>query len=284
MRSPWEGVGRVLRLLAALAMLPAAAPGQVLLTWSGATGAAQAPARDQDDTAPEAKNGGREDADEAFEEEEFVDEYASATLDVWDPFEPVNRTMFKFNHSVYDHVLRPFARGYETVLPAPARDGIRNFFDNLHYPVRLASNLLQGRFDRVAAETGKFALNSTVGLAGFIKVSDRYATLRVPDEDIGQAFGRWGLGHGPFLVLPILGPSSLRDGIGRIGDYYATPTHWNYLDHYDDWVEITLQVGDAVSSLPGLLDTYDSLRRAAVDPYIAFRNSYVQYREGQVKQ
>jgi phospholipid-binding lipoprotein MlaA len=220
----------------------------------------------------------------AAEEDDFEDEYADVSTTVSDPFERVNRTLFKFNVTVYNRVLRPFARGYEKVVPAPARRGLKNFFDNAEYPVRLASCVLQGRFDRAGAETGKFALNTTVGLAGFIKVSDHYGVLRVPDEDIGQAFGRWGLGHGPFLILPILGPSSLRDGIGRIGDYYATPWNWKFMDEYDAWVRTTLQVGNAMVDLPPLLDTHDALYRAAVDPYIAFRNGYLQYRDGEVKQ
>ena len=217
------------------------------------------------------------------DEEEFEDEYATPEVRVSDPFERVNRTIFKFNTSVYNRVLRPFARGYEAVIPAPARRGVRSFFDNVEYPVRFASCVLQGKFSRAAAETGKFALNSTVGLAGFIKVSDRYAVLRVPDEDIGQAFGCWGIGHGPFLVLPVLGPSSFREGIGRIGDYYATPTNWKFMDRYDSWVRATLTVSDVISSLPSLLATQDALHRSAVDPYVAFRNGYLQYRAGEVK-
>jgi phospholipid-binding lipoprotein MlaA len=217
------------------------------------------------------------------EEDEFVDEYATSGADVSDPFQRVNRTLFKFNNSVYDRVLRPFSRGYEAVVPAPGRRGLRSFFNNVRFPVRFANCVLQGKFNRAAAETGKFALNTTVGLAGFIKVSDRYGRLRVPEEDFGQTLGAWGIGPGPFLVLPVLGPSSLRDGVGRIGDYYATPTNWKFMDRYDSWVRTTIQVVDAVSGLPGVLATFDALRRSAVDPYVAFRNAYLQYREGEVK-
>jgi phospholipid-binding lipoprotein MlaA len=219
----------------------------------------------------------------AAEEEEFEDEYATKKASVSDPFERVNRTIFNFNTTVSNHVLRPISRGYDAVMPAPARRGIRSFFDNLEFPVRFAGCVLQGKLPRAAAETGKFALNSTVGLAGFIKVSDRYAPLRVPDEDIGQALGAWGLGQGPFLVLPILGPSSLRDGIGRVGNYYASPMSWKFMDQYDSWVPITLRVGDILSDLRPILTAQDALQRAAVDPYLAFRNGYLQYREGEVK-
>ncbi len=217
------------------------------------------------------------------EDDEFVDEYATPASSVSDPFEKVNRTFFKFNVSVYNHVLRPVSRGYEVIVPAPARRGLSSFFDNLHFPVRFASCVLQGKLDRAAAETGKFALNSTVGLAGFIKVSDRFPRLRVPSEDLGQAFGSWGIKSGPFLILPVFGPSSLRDGIGRIGDYYATPTHWLFLNQFDRWVPVTLQAGDIITALPDILALHDSLYRSALDPYIAFRNGYLQYREGEVQ-
>jgi len=222
-------------------------------------------------------------AGEGEEEDEFEDEYASVGANVSDPFERVNRTMFKFNNSVYDHVMRPVSRTYETVVPPVARRGLSSFYKNLHFPVRFTSCVLQGKLDRAAAETGKFALNSTVGLAGFINVSNRFPALRVPEEDLGQAFGAWGIPSGPFLIIPVLGPSSVRDGIGRIGDYYLTPTHWDYLDQYDRWVELTLQVGDNLTALPEILDLNDSMRRAALDPYISFRNGFLQYREGEVK-
>jgi phospholipid-binding lipoprotein MlaA len=217
------------------------------------------------------------------EEDEFVDEYATAAAaPVSDPFERVNRTMFKFNNSVYTRVLRPVSRGYQSAVPEPARRGMRNFFDNIEYPVRFISCVLQGKLDRAGAETGKFALNSTIGLAGFIKVSDRYPALRVPEEDIGQVLGTWGFGPGPFLVLPVLGPSSIRDGIGRVGDAYATPTNWRFMRHEESWIRTTLIVGDVLVGLPVLLATHDALQRSAVDPYVAFRNAYLQYREGEV--
>lgn len=217
------------------------------------------------------------------EEDEFEDEYATATTSVSDPFERVNRTVFKFNTSLYQHILRPVSRGYETVVPAVARRGIGSFYQNLRFPVRFVSCVLQGKMDRAVAETGKFALNSTVGLGGFINVADRYPALRVPKEDIGQAFGAMGFSPGPFLVLPVLGPSSVRDGLGRVGDYYLTPLNWEFVERYDDWVEVTLQVGDTLNTLPDVLRMQDNLQRAALDPYIAFRNAFLQYREGEVK-
>lgn len=213
-----------------------------------------------------------------------MDEYATAGSQVSDPFQRVNRTMFKVNNSLYDRVFHPIADGYDAVVPALARRGIRSFFDNVHYPVRLLGCVMQGKFNRAAAETGKFVVNTTVGVAGFIKFSDRFPRLRVPTEDLGQAFGVWGFKHGPFLVLPVFGPSSVRDGLGRIGDYYAAPTHWRFLTHYDWEIRYGIPTLDTISSLPEILATYDALRKASIDPYIAFRNGYLQYRDGQVKE
>ena len=264
-----------LALSFASAQEPTAAPG-------GEEAGSSPTTENASSTAPDANAPEAADVDVDEGEEEFVDEYATVAADVSDPFEGVNRTIFKFNNTIYRHVLRPVSRGYETVVPSPVRRGLTNFFDNVETPVRLVSCVLQGKFDRAGAETGKFALNTTIGLAGFIKVSDEYPMLRVPEEDIGQAFGRWGISPGPFLVLPVLGPSSLRDGVGLVGDYYLTPTNWEFMRQEEDWVRYTVQAVDAIAGLPDRLATHDALHRSAVDPYTAFRNAYLQYREGEV--
>lgn len=245
------------------------------MMWLAALALAAAPLR-AEDTPPDPA----EYPDEAAEDAEFA-EYEVPRVS--DPFEPVNRSVFRFNDTVYRHVLRPFARGYEKAVPRLMRRGIGSFFDNLRFPVRFVSCVFQGRVDRSAAETGKFLVNSTVGIGGFIKVSDRIPELQVPAEDVGQTIGRWGVGHGPFIVIPVLGPSSVREVAGRVGDGFLTPTSWDFLDHYDWKVRAGLQTADAVNGTPELLATYDSLRKAALDPYIAFRNGYIQYRDAAVK-
>lgn len=217
----------------------------------------------------------------ADDSDEF-DEYAVPRVS--DPFERVNRTIFKFNDSAYRHVLRPVAHGYEKAVPRPVRRGIGNFFDNLAFPVRFTGSALQGKFDRSAAEAGKFLVNTTVGIAGLIRVSDEFPELQVPPEDVGQALGSWGLRQGPFLVIPILGPTTIRDLVGRSGDSALNPVNWTFIEGYDWRLRTGLQATDSVNGLPTILETYDSLRQSALDPYVALRNGYLQYREAAVKQ
>lgn len=210
------------------------------------------------------------------EDEEVVAQKVS------DPLEGFNRVMFSFNNRVYDTVAKPVAKGYETAVPEAARIGIDNVFENLLYPVRLVGSLLQGKVGRATSETGKFLLNSTVGVGGFVKVSDEFPALAdVPSEDVGQAIGAWGVPHGPYLVLPILGPTTTRDLVGRFGDRAATPWNWDWWRYYEwEWATAG-QVGSAVSGLPSALNQLDATRRAAADPYVSVRNGYVQFRDAQ---
>lgn len=201
-----------------------------------------------------------------------------------DPLERLNRLVHRGNQVVYSTVLRPVSRGYKRAVPAPVRRGLGHFFTNLRFPVRFAGALLQGKVRRAGAEAGKFAVNTTIGFGGFLEASDRFPALAaIPPEDIGQALGRAGIGAGPFLVLPILGPCSLRDFAGLAGDTALTPTHWSWLDHYDWHVRFSAQAADGVNGLPGLLAIQDELTAAALDPYVALREGYLAHRETEIK-
>lgn len=214
-----------------------------------------------------------------------IDEFAVPHIS--DPLEPVNRAIFRFNDGLYAVVLRPFAHGYEKVVPAPARRGLANFFNNLKFPARFVSSVLQGKPGRAVKETEKFLLNTTVGLAGFVRVSDSVPALtNLPQEDLGQTFGVWGLGNGPYLVLPLLGPSSLRDTVGLVGDYELNPINWHPIEeiHGYDWTwRAGAQTVDLVNATPDLVRTYDSFHQAAVDPYVAMRTGYIQNRDAAIK-
>ncbi len=215
-----------------------------------------------------------------------ADEYA--VVQVSDPFEPVNRAIFSFNDGLYDYVFRPVSKGYTAVVPQPARNGIRNFFDNIKFPIRFVNSTLQGKFKRAGLETGKFAVNTVAGIGGFIRISDDVPALaQIPREDTGQTFGVWRIGKGPYIVLPVFGPGTARDTVGFVGDYFLNPLNWNLrenLEWYTWEVETGVTVVSVVNSLPDILAAYDAPRKDAIDPYLAVRNAYVQYREAAVKQ
>ncbi len=141
------------------------------------------------------------------------DDFANVPVQkVNDPLQGFNRTMFGFNDELNTHAWRPLAHGYVIVVPRPVRNGISNFFDNVQFPVRFVNSVLQGKLTRSAQEVGKFVFNSTFGVGGLIRVSDHVSGLTdVPAEDFGQTLGVWGLPSGPYIVIPVLGPSDCRD-------------------------------------------------------------------------
>ena len=216
---------------------------------------------------------------------EEMDEYASVQIS--DPLEPMNRAIFKFNDRLYTYVLRPISKGYVAVVPAAGRNGIENFFHNILFPVRVVNCTLQGKFHRAGQETGKFAVN-TLTSVGFLRVSEDIPALAsVPREDTGQTHAEWHIGQGPYLVLPLFGPGSVRDTVGMVGDHFLNPLSWDIqqnVEWYNWKVKTGVTVVNGVQRLPGMLKTYDAVRKDALDPYIAVRSSYVQYREAAVKQ
>jgi phospholipid-binding lipoprotein MlaA len=213
------------------------------------------------------------------------DEFALPKIS--DPLEPLNRALFKFNDGFYTILLRPVAHGYERAVPAGARHGLANFFENIKFPVRFIGDVLAGRPKRAAQETGKFLLDSTVGFAGLVQVSASVPTLSdVPPAGVGMAFAAWGIKPGPYLVLPFYGPNDLRDTIGLVGDYYLVPMNWNAFQQVDgyrwEW-SAGLETLDVIQGSPDTLRHYDDFLQSALDPYIAVRNAYLQYRENAVK-
>ncbi len=209
-----------------------------------------------------------------------LDDYGDAVV-VSDPLEGLNRATFKLNDGLYNVVLRPVSKGYVAVTPQPVRRGLDNFFDNLKFPVRFVNSGLQGKFGRAGKEAQKFGVNTVAGFGGFIRQSDKIPSLAsVPSEDTGQTLAKWGIGHGPYLVLPVVGPSSLRDSVGYAGDYVLNPVHWGIFAKGDTptWTWIPGAV-NTVRSLPDQLALYDESRLNAVDPYISIRSIYIQNRD-----
>jgi phospholipid-binding lipoprotein MlaA len=206
-----------------------------------------------------------------------------------DPWQRLNRTTFRFNDGLYTYALRPVAHGYAAIVPLRVRTGVTNFFDNLNYPVRFINCVLQGKITRSAQETGKFVVNSTAGVGGLIRVSDHISSLAdVPAEDFGQTLGVWGFCPGPYLVVPVIGPSDCRDLVGFGGDYVMNPLNWHSLGfiHHafiPNAANIALGATKFVNGLPKAVESYDQLKAEAVDPYIAMRDAYLSYRAAQVK-
>ncbi len=216
-----------------------------------------------------------------------TDEYAVA--EVSDPLEGLNRITFKFNDVLYTGVLRPVAKGYELAFPKPVRKGINNVFENAKFPVRFVNCALQGRFRRAGQETGKFFVNTLLGLGGIIKTSDKIPELvDVPTEDTGQTFAKWGFKHGPYIVLPFFGPSSVRDTVGFAGDYALNPVNWGLFWHgghtYEhDWTLLP-PTANTVRSSPDQLAKYDAATENSVDKYLSARSTYMQNRAAAEKE
>ena len=218
--------------------------------------------------------------------DEEVDEYA--TTNVSDPLEPLNRGTFWVNDQLYTFILRPISKGYTLLIPRPVRKGIDNVFENVKYPVRVVNCTLQGKIKRAGQETGKFFVNTVAGVGGIFRPAENIPALaNLPDEDTAQTFGKWGIPPGPYLVLPLLGPSSLRDGVGLVGDYALNPVNWPYLWWYGsrqkhDWV-IVPPLANTLRSTPAQMDKYDTITKDAVDPYLSARSAYSQNRAEAVK-
>jgi phospholipid-binding lipoprotein MlaA len=196
-----------------------------------------------------------------------------AKKDPRDPWERLNRTTNNFNMKVDKAVLRPVARGYQKVTPQFVRTGVSNFVDNLGYPIVMVNDLLQARFKMFGRDTGRFLMNSTLGIGGLLDPATQ-AGLEKNENDFGLTFGRWGIPKGPYFVIPFLGPSDVRDGLGRIPAAYFSPQ--NYVN---DWrVEYGIWVISLVDARYRLLPA-DATIDSAYDPYLFMKNAYLQRRD-----
>jgi len=210
----------------------------------------------------------------------FGEDTKEEVAHVADPLSPWNRAMFHFNDKLYFWVLRPLSRGYRAVIPTPARSGIKNFFHNLTTPIRLVSCLLQGKGRAASAELSRFLINSTVGVLGFGNPAKRWPELNPSEEDLGQTLATYGIGNGFYIVWPILGPSTLRDSVGMAGDWFLNPV--SYVEPTEAYLEISAV--ETVNKTSFKIGDYESLKEAAIDPYVALRNAYIQHRKKKVKE
>ena len=186
-----------------------------------------------------------------------------------DPLEGINRSIYSFNTTADKYVLRPIAKGYDTVLPGPAKKGVSNFFLNLGEPWSVVNNILQGKVDRAVGSTYRFVVNSTVGVLGLIDVAKYQGIERTP-EDLGQTLATWGVKPGPYLMLPFLGPTNLRDGVGRAlsgAAFYPI----NELSE-SNGSRVALTVLDTVNTRASLLG-FDSALERQIDPYLFIKTT-----------
>ena len=202
-----------------------------------------------------------------------------AEIKIHDPIEPINRGIFWFNHQLYTYVAKPFSNAYKAVLPDLVRRGIRNVYDNVRFPVRFVNHALQGRPDRAVQETGKFVGNTTAGVGGIMKPADKIPALAdIPRAETGQTFAKWGVPHGPYLVCPVLGPTTCRELVGTAGDAALNPLSWVSLVFPGAAWTVGVTAPGGAHGVPEQMDTYDAATKDALDPYISARTGYVQYR------
>jgi len=190
-----------------------------------------------------------------------------------DPWEPFNRKVYTFNEGLDQAILRPIAKGYDKIMPDGPQRGVRNFFHNLSFPLTFVNLILQGRFEDSLTATGRFFMNSTVGLLGFFDVASREG-ISDPDEDFGQTMAVWGWKNSRYLMIPLLGPGTVRDLGGRAADIFVSPV--SYLARKEH--EYRPLIIDIISLRASLLP-FDKDIEEAHDPYVLVRDAYLQNRE-----
>jgi phospholipid-binding lipoprotein MlaA len=240
----------------------------------------------QDVTAP----------DEPFDPFARADEAAGEEYDPWEPF---NSNIFQFNRQVDRFVLKPAAKGYNFILPDWLQIGISNIYYNLRFPPRLLNNMFQGKFKGAGIEVGRFLVNSTIGGAGLIDVAKDMG-LETPEEDMGQTLGHYGMKPGPYLVLPLLPPFTVRDFTGYVGDVFLNPINWlvaplievknvpSIIAHKNRMTTSVVQFGVRVEEIVNErslnLEKYQGVEEATLDLYTAVRNAYLQRRAKAVRE
>lgn len=195
-----------------------------------------------------------------------------------DPLEGFNRGVYKFNDVADKAVIKPVAGAYKAVLPSPVRSGVNNFFSNLNTFVSAINDLLQFKFDKAAEGAGRFVINSTFGIAGLVDVASMDG-IEKRNEDFGQTLGHWGVGSGAYIVLPFLGPSSVRDTTGLVVDTLAFDPISYVEDPATRNVARTIKLIDKRAQY---LPASDLLDEAALDPYAFMRDAYFQRRNSQI--
>ena len=200
--------------------------------------------------------------------------------EIYDPLEPINRTIFSFNNAADKIILEPISKGYKK-LPSPIQKGIGNFLSNLRMPLIIVNQLLQGQGKNAAESTGRFVVNTSAGLFGLIDVADKVG-LEQKQEDFGQTLATWGVGDGFYIVLPIFGPSNMRDTAGMILTYTTDPVNAYAVQQNEAWILPVRTTINAVDRRSKIIDEVNALRDNSLDYYAAVRSSYYQNRNASI--
>lgn len=224
---------------------------------------------------------GGDDVDEFFDDTGTLQQEVPVTaveVLVPDPLIRFNRAMFAVNDRLYFWCLKPMARGYRKVTPEIVRKGVRNFFYNLGTPGRLVSSVLQGKFKGAGSELGRFMVNTTLGVGGVWDPAERYFGLKPSDEDLGQTLGSYHIDNGVYIVWPLLGPSTLRDTVGKVGDIFLNPLY--YLNPN----ELALGLGglETVNDTTFRIGDYETVKSTYMDPYVMIRDLYIAHRKKKI--
>lgn len=201
-----------------------------------------------------------------------------------DPLEPFNRTMFKVDAGLDQVIVRPVIKTYRFIVPEGGRKSVDNFVNNLHSPITFINDILQGEISRAGTTLGRFVVNTTVGFLGFFDVGTKVG-MPYHSEDFGQTLAVWGLSDGPYIYVPLLGPSTLRDGTGFLVDSFATdPLSWyNRGDGSMGWVQWASFGLIYIDTKDVTMDVLDELKKSSLDYYAALRSSYRQIRAAEVR-
>lgn len=200
-----------------------------------------------------------------------------------DPAEPFNRRSYAVHQAIDRNVLAPVARGYRAAVPDPVRLGVRNVLANLRTPVILANDILQGEPRRAGDTLGRFVVNSTLGVGGIFDVAGNRLGVRGHTEDFGQTFARWGVGEGPYLFIPVIGPSNPRDLTGFGLGIAADPITWVGQGAVVDALTYGRAGATVVDTREELLDPLDDVERTSLDSYATLRSAYRQRRRAEIE-
>ena len=245
----------------------------LVLTWSPGGACVEPASSAAAVTASDAAAGAPQDDEEMFEFDEDEKQFT-----VSDPLEPVNRGIFWFNDKLYFYLLKPIARGYRWAVPEPWRVAVQNAFSNLASPGRIINATLQGKFAAAGNGLTRFFINTTLGIGGLFDTARDNFDIRKHDEDTGQTLGYYGIGPGFYLVLPILGPSDVRDAVGLFADSRMDLVYYIF----DGWTYYEVKGYEKVNDLSIDKDTYESIKKEALDPYLFIRDAYMQYRQNKI--